>query len=176
LEQEKEIDQKVTEASNIDNIETLKQALSNEKERAEKNLANWQRTQADFANYKKWSTQDKEEIIKFANSNLILEILPVIDDLEMALNTLPQEIIDNSWVEGIRLIYNKLITILKTQGLLEINAKGQKFDPKIHVAVMCQEGPDGVVIEEIRKGYRLKEKLLRPSMVIVGKSNEQKEE
>jgi molecular chaperone GrpE len=176
LEKEKEQDLNETEIDNEDDIETIKQELSIEKEKAEKYFANWQRSQADFENYKRWSNQDKKEIIQFANSSLILELLPVIDDLAMAFNTLTEEIIDNNWVKGIKLIYNKLLTILKAQELSEIDALGQEFNPKIHVAVMCQEGPDGIVIEVTRKGYKLRDRVLRPSMVIVGKSKEEKEE
>lgn len=176
MEKEKEQDLNETEIDKVDDIETIKQELSIEKEKAEKYLANWQRSQADFENYKRWSNQDKKEIIQFANSNLIQELLPVIDDLAMAFNTLTEDVINNSWVEGIRLIYNKLLTILKAQELSEIDALGQEFDPQIHVAVMCKKGPDGIVVEETRKGYKLRDRVLRPSMVIVGKSEEEKEE
>jgi molecular chaperone GrpE len=176
LETKKEIDSKVIEKNDTGDTETIRQELSNEKEKSEKYLANWQRSQADLENYKKWADQEKKEIIQFANGNLIQELLPVLDDLATAFNTLSEEIIDDSWVEGIRLIENKLLAILKAQGLLEIDAKGQVFDPKIHLAVMCREGPDGVVVEEIRKGYKLKDRVLRPSMVVVGNSKEEKEE
>lgn len=176
LEKEKEPDLNESEIDNLNDIETIRQELSNEKEKADKYLANWQRSQADFENYKRWASQDKKEIVQFANSNLIKELLPVLDDLAMAFNTLTEDIIDNSWVEGIKLIYNKLLTTMNAQDLSEIDALGEEFDPNLHVAVMCKEGPDGIVIEEIRKGYKLKDKVLRPTMVIVGKSKEEKEE
>ena len=159
-----------------EDVETLEQALFEEKEKAEKYLTNWQRCQADFANYKQRTEQEKREIIDFANSALISKLLPVMDDMERAFASIPAELDDSSWTEGIKLIYNKLKVTLEAQGLTEIEAKGELFDPHLHEAVMQQEGEDGIVIEETQKGYRLKEKVIRPSLVIVGKGEEKEEQ
>ena len=159
-----------------EDVETLEQALFEEKEKAEKYLANWQRCQADFANYKQRTEQEKRETIDFANSALISNLLPVMDDLERAFASIPAELDDSSWTEGIKLIYNKLKVTLEAQGLTEIEAKGELFDPHLHEAVMQQEGEDGIVIEETQKGYRFKEKVIRPSLVIVGKGEEKEEQ
>ncbi len=158
-----------------EDAEALKQALAEEKEKAGKYLANWQRSQADFSNYKKRIEQEKGEMVEFANSILILSLLPIVDDLERAFASLPQQLAKFSWIDGIRLSYNKLKATMEGQGLSEIKAKGDLFDPHLHEAVMSQEGEEGIVIEEIQKGYKLKDKVIRPSMVTVGKGKEEKE-
>jgi molecular chaperone GrpE len=161
-----------------EDIETLQQALAEEKEKTEKYLANWQRSQADFENYIKHAEQEKSETVEFANRILILDLLPILDDFERALASLPVELDEQNWTEGIKLIYNKLKTILETQGLAEIKAKGEYFDPYLHEAAGQLEGEEGIIMEEIRKGYKFRDKLLRPSMVIVGtgkKNNTQEE-
>lgn len=168
----------VTEAGieEVEDVETLRQALADEKEKAERYFANWQRSQADLANYKQRSEQEKRESIEFANSTLIYNLLPIVDDLERAFATVPAEIDASNWTAGVRLIYNKLKSTLETQGLTEIQAEGQPFDPHLHEAVMQQEGWEGMVIQEIQKGYRLREKVIRPSLVIVGKGRRRKRE
>ncbi|MEA1871947.1 MAG: nucleotide exchange factor GrpE [Chloroflexota bacterium] len=157
-----------------EDIETLQQALAEEKEKAEKYLANWQRCQADFVNYKQRAEQEKREIIEFANSTLICNLLPIMDDLERALASAPAELNEPNWTEGIRLIYNKFKATLEAQGLTEIEAEGEPFDPHLHEAVMQQEGEEGMIIEEIQKGYKFKEKVIRPSLVIVGKGRKRR--
>jgi len=166
------VDEEIEQAEDID---TLQQALAEEKEKAERYLANWQRCQADFDNYKKRSEQEKREIIEFANSALASTLLPIMDDLERALASVPTELDESSWTEGIKLIYNKFKTTLEAQGLTEIEARGEPFDPRLHQAVMQQEGEEGMVIKETQKGYKFKEKVIRPSLVIVGKGEEKKE-
>jgi len=174
-EREKSSNNKPTETGveQVEDIEALKQALTEERERSEKYLANWQRTQADFINYKKRAEQEKIETVEFANSTLILNLLTIIDDLERAFDSLPAQLTGFSWIEGIKLIYNKLKATLEAQGLTGIKAKGEPFNPHLHEAVMRQEGEEGIVIEEIQKGYKLKNKVIRPSMVIVGRGEEQ---
>jgi len=155
-------------------IETLQQALAEEKEKAEKYLANWQRCQADFVNYKQRAEQEKGEIIEFANSTLICNLLPIMDDLERAFTSVPAELDESNWTEGIKLIYNKFKTTLEAQGLTEIEARGEPFDPRLHEAVMQQEGEEGMVIEELQKGYKFKEKVIRPSLVTVGRGRKRR--
>jgi len=156
--------------------ETLQQALAEEKEKSAKYLANWQRCQADFDNYRKRSEQERGEVIEFASRALVSNLLPVMDDLERALSLVPAELEESNWTEGIRLIYNKFKATLEAQGLAEIKAKGEPFDPRLHEAVMQQEGEEGMVIEETQKGYRFREKVIRPSLVIVGKAKGKEEE
>ncbi|MFC1864374.1 nucleotide exchange factor GrpE [Chloroflexota bacterium] len=146
----------------------LKRALAEEKEKAESYLANWQRAQADFINYKRRSEQDKEELSKFANSVFMLSLLPVLDDLERAFASIPLNPTEVSWVEGIRLIERKLRASLEAQGLSPIEAAGEPFDPYLHEAVRQDKGKEGIVIEEVQKGYNLHDRVIRPSKVVVG--------
>ncbi len=148
--------------------ETLEQALADEKKKAEDYLAKWQRAQADFINLKRRNEQEREEIIKIANAELARSILPVLDDLTRALEHIDGPTVEDSWVEGIRLIERKLKVSLESQGVREIKALGEKFDPNLHEAAMHSKGPEGVVIQEIQKGYMLHDRVIRPSMVLVG--------
>jgi len=153
----------------------LEQALIKEKEKSERYLANWQRAQADFVNYKKRAEQEKRETVEFANSGLILALLAVADDFDRAFASLPSRLSKSGWIEGIKLIYSKFRATLEAQGLTEIDAKGKPFDPHLHEAVMHQEGEEDIVIEEVQKGYKLKDRVLRPSKVIVGKGKEKED-
>ena len=155
-------------------IVTLQQALAEEKEKTEKYLANWQRCQADFVNYKQRAEQEKGEIIEFANSRLICNLLPIMDDLERAFASVPADLEESNWTEGIKLIYNKFKTTLEAQGLTEMETRGEPFDPRLHEAVMQQDGKEGMVIEELQKGYKFKEKVIRPSLVTVGKGRKRR--
>jgi molecular chaperone GrpE len=157
-----------------EDIEALHTALAEEKEKSQKYLANWQRSQADLENYIKRAEQEKAEIIDYANRMLISDLLPILDDFERAIASLPEELQEQKWTEGIKLIYNKIKAVLETQGLAEIKAKGECFDPCWHEACGQLEGEEGIVVEEIRKGYRFRDKLLRPTMVMVGAGNRNK--
>jgi molecular chaperone GrpE len=157
-----------------EDIEILHKALAEEKEKAERYLANWQRSQADLENYIKRAEQEKADTVECANRMLILDLLPILDDFERAFASLPVELDEQNWTDGIRLIYNKVKAVLETQGLAEIKARGEYFDPYCHEAAGQLEGEEGVVVEEIRKGYKLKEKLLRPSVVMIGTGNKNK--
>ena len=131
-----------------------------EKERGEY-LAGWQRAKADLINYKKEQEQKNSEVFKFANENLILEILPVLDSFEEAMK--------HSKDEGIKQLYNQLKNILKSNGVEEIKSVGEKFDPEFHESVEEGRGRKGIVIKELQKGYSLNKKTIRPSKVRVGK-------
>lgn len=160
------------EVEEAEDLESLKKALEEAKEKAEKYLANWQRAEADFINYKRRSEQERAEMAGSANANLIADLLPVLDDLERALENASDDFDGPTWVEGVRLIYRKLKAVLEDRGLLEIEAEGKEFDPNLHEAVMCVEGEEGKVCEEIQKGYKLGDRLLRPSRVKVGKEQD----
>jgi molecular chaperone GrpE len=156
------------EAAEIEDVAALKQALAEAQEKAEANLAGWQRAQADFINYKRRSEKEKEDARNFADSTLILDLLPVIDDLERALAAIPPRQAKLGWVEGIKLIERKLKATVEAQGLSPIEALGEPFDPHFHEALMQGKGKEGIVIEEIQKGYKLHDRVIRPSKVVVG--------
>lgn len=168
-EKEKKVKQEEEQIAEEDQCEEEQPVLT-DKEQAEQYLANWQRAQADFANFKKRIEQERAEFAKFANSALMSSLLPVIDDFERALENASEQI-DSGWIAGIELIYRKLLTELENQGLSKIEADGQDFDPNFHQAVLYEEGDEGKVIEELQKGYMLHDRLLRPTMVKVGKGN-----
>ncbi len=154
-------------------LESLQQALSSERERADANLAGWQRAAADLANYRKRVEQEKNDLIKSANAELVLRLLPVLDDLDRAFQTLPDTLSSLTWVQGIMLIDRKLRAVLEQEGLAPYESVGQEFDPAYHEAILqeeCDPANDGKVLTELQKGYRFHDRVLRPAMVKVGRT------
>jgi len=166
LEESKDnkVEQEVTEEA----LEDLKKALAEEREQSQIRLANWQRARADFINYKRRAEQEKNEINQFSNSVIIANLLPVLDDLERAFASIPPDVGQLPWVEGIKLVNRKLRATLEAQGLSPINALGEAFDPYVHEAVRQDKGKEGIVTEEMQKGYKFRDKVIRPSKVVVG--------
>ena len=160
----------------VEDVEALKRALVEETARAETNLSGWQRVQADFINYKRRIEQEKEEIGKLANSMLVLNLLPVLDDLERALTSIPDDVTEISWVDGIRLIERKLRGILEAQGLSPIKVLEEPFDPNLHEAAMQGKGKEGIVVDELQKGYKFHDRVIRPARVVVGNGEEETKE
>jgi len=154
---------------------TADEKLVAEEEKSASYLANWQRTQADFINYKRRIEQERETFARSANASLIISLLPVLDDFESAFEHAPHRGKEKgTWIEGIRMVERKLRTALETFGLKPIEAVGEPFDPNLHEAVRQDSGEEGKVVAEVRKGYMLNDRVLRPSMVVVG--NGEKEE
>ena len=165
------------ETVETEDVPSLKQALAEEKNKSEEYLANWQRAQADFINYKRRIEQERQEFSRFANASVILSLLPVLDDLERALGaTPPARTAKHSWVEGIRLVARNFRSAMETQGLTPINALGEPFNPNFHEALRQDKGKEGIIIEEFQKGYMLGDKVLRPAMVVVGNGEEEEKE
>ena len=162
------------EASELaeNDVESLKEALAQEKEKAERYLANWQMAEADFRNYKAREEQEKQELINWANSTLICDILPVLDAFDRAFEGATPAGDDLSWITGFRQIQKMLLDVLSKHGLDEMTCVGETFDPSLHEAVAQQKGAEGVVLDEVLKGYKLREKLLRASKVVVGGGDE----
>ncbi len=155
-------------------LEDAKTLLQKEKEEAQRFLANWQRAEADFVNYKRRVEQERAEAGRLANAALIINVLPVLDDLERALTSLNIRLVGLTWFDGIRLIYRKLQLVLENAGVTQIEAEGQPFDPRFHEAVMYGEGEEGKVVAEVQRGYKINDRVLRPAMVVVGKGKEKK--
>ncbi|MEK9156146.1 MAG: nucleotide exchange factor GrpE [Patescibacteria group bacterium] len=142
--------------------------------------AGWQRTQADFLNYKKQVECDRINLVKLANADLIERILPVLDNFQLAAKHVPMEIENNNWVGGITLIKKQLETALKNEGLERIECLGQQFDPRRHEALEDVESarPAGEIVEEVSPGYTLSGLVLRPAKVKISKAktdNEQRQ-
>ncbi len=148
---------------------TLEEQLANAKEDAQKYLGNWQRAEADFQNYKRRVEQERSESRRFASAALIINVLPILDDLERALGSLDARLAGLTWFEGIALIHRKLLVLLDNAGVTPIQAEGQRFDPSFHEAVTHADGEEGKVLAEVQRGYKLHDRVLRPAMVVVGK-------
>jgi len=171
-EKASEESQVVEDVEVAEDVESLKKALAEEEGKAESYLANWQRAQADFINFKRRTEQERAEVVKFANSAIIADLLPVLDDFDLALENVPEDSAGTTWVDGIGLIQHKLHSALEAQGLSQIQALGQDFDPHFHEAVMFADGEEGKVVEEVQKGYMLHERVIRPTKVKVGRGEE----
>jgi molecular chaperone GrpE len=157
-----------------EDVAALKQALAEATAKAEANLAGWQRAQADLVNSRRRADLEKEETSQFANSALVQALLPVLDDIERAFAFIPDEIAEVKWLDGIRLIERKLRGILEAQGLGTIKAKGEPFDPNQHEGVMQVPGKEGIVQEELQKGYGFRGRVIRPAKVAVGNGEKPK--
>jgi molecular chaperone GrpE len=147
------------------------------KQRAAKADENWGRllrTTADFDNFKKRAAREKQEAIKFANETLLQKLIPVLDAFDMALAAAQnaQTEAAQSLQTGVKMVQQQLRNALLEAGLEEVDAAGKPFDPNLHEAVSQRETadlPEGQVVQQMRKGYRLRERLLRPASVIVSK-------
>lgn len=131
----------------------------------------WQRTQADFMNYKKQVSEEKAKLIKIANADLIAELLPVLDNFQLAARHLPQNLQNDNWAQGVQQIEKQFESILIESGLVRIEALGSQFDPEYHEAieeVECDKST-GEVVEEVAAGYTYDNIVLRPSKVKVAK-------
>lgn len=148
--------------------EALAKQLAEERQRAESFYASWQRSAADFVNYRRRTEQERADATRFANAMLIVNILPVLDDLERALQSVSKELAGLTWVDGIQIIYRKLQMVLEAQGLKPIEAVGKAFDPNAHEAVLRVPGEEGIVLAELQRGYMLHDRVIRPSLVKVG--------
>lgn len=145
--------------------EFLKEELQKEKE---KNM----RIQAEMINFKKRKEEETSNLLKYANEDLVSELLPVIDNFERAIKMDNDDLSDevSKFLEGFKMIYGNLINILNKLDVKEIEASGIEFDPKYHQAVLTEKDeskPSGVVLEVLQKGYMYKDKVIRPAMVKV---------
>jgi molecular chaperone GrpE len=133
-----------------------------------------QRMTADFANYRKRNDAERVEFAKFAKADLIAKLLDVLDGYDRALATVPDDLRGQPWVEGMWLVERKLRSILEAEGLEPIDSLGKPFDPYLHQAVAYVESdePEGTVIEEHQKAYRLHDRVIRPALVTVAKKKE----
>ena len=142
--------------------------------RADEHWERLLRTTADLENFKKRAARERQDAIKFANESLLARLIPALDNFDMALaaaNNAEGNSME-SLQTGITMVYNQLKAALTEAGLEEIDATNQPFDPKLHEAVSQQESaevPEGHVLQQLRKGYKLRDRLLRPASVVVAK-------
>jgi len=168
------------EAANARNpLKELEARLESKEEEAKETYDRLLRVSADFENYKKRSTREMEEFRKYANQSLLKEMLTVVDNLELAINSAEEEkSTDEKLIEGLNLTRTEMLRVLEKFNVKPITARGEVFDPAFHEAVMREETddyPENTVLSEFQKGYLIHDRLLRPAMVVVAasKSNEE---
>lgn len=141
-----------------------------EKKAAEAESERYMRLMAEFQNYKRRAAKEKTDTLQYANEKIVGDLLPVLDNFERALATETEDI--EGYVKGMQLIFDQLKTALGNAGLEEIKAMDEEFDPNVHNAVMTdnvEEKEDGTITKVLQKGYKLRDKVVRPSMVAVNK-------
>ena len=151
-------------------VEGLVAQLETAKSLAAEHLASLQRTAADFANFKRRTAEDRERELGLASEYLLLKLLVVADDFDRALEAMPPELKGVAWIEGITLLDRKLRALLESEGVTPIEAVGQAFDPREHEAIATVPAtgrPEGEVVAEIQRGYRVRDRVLRPAMVAI---------
>ena len=151
--------------------ETMEQKLETATREAADNYERLLRVSADFENYKKRSAREMEDFRKFANQELVKDLLPILDNLDLALKSAPEkDKAANGLLEGIELTRKEILRVLEKHNVKQIDALGMPFDPSYHEAVMREETddhPENTVTNELQKGYLMHDRLIRPSMVAV---------
>ncbi|HEY4499016.1 MAG TPA: nucleotide exchange factor GrpE [Candidatus Paceibacterota bacterium] len=163
----------VEEADPQELIKNLKEKLKHSQIDRQEYLTGWQRAKADLINARRQDEKDKQEFVKFANERLVMEILPVITNFEMAMaNREVWKKVDKNWRVGVEYIYNQLLKVLANHGVQEINPVGQKYDPARDETAghepVTDESKDGAVVSVAQKGYSINGKVLKAPRVIVG--------
>lgn len=146
--------------------------LQDAKALADENYQRYLRAQADFDNFRRRTLKEKEDLAKFASMKLVSDLVPVLDNFERAIAANTADSASDSFAKGVDMIYRQFLGVLEQEGLAAMNAVGQPFNPELHQAVMqveSDEYEEGTVVEELQKGYTLKERVLRPAMVKVSK-------
>lgn len=156
-------------------IQELQQQLEDKTKEAQESYDRLLRLAADLENLKKRQERERAELLQFANEKLIKELLPVVDNLELALGHGRQLDAPASLLEGIDLVHQGFLKVLARFGVTPIESVGQQFDPAFHNAVLQEEAPevpDCTVLKELQKGYLLQNRLLRPAMVVVARNTD----
>ncbi|MDQ0339612.1 molecular chaperone GrpE [Caldalkalibacillus uzonensis] len=168
--QETPADEQLEEGTSELSMEELEAQLQEAQEKAEEYYQRYLRAQADFDNFRKRTRKEKEDLQKYAALPVIEQLLPVLDNFERALAAGQSTQDAESLMKGVEMVFKQVQQVLTEQGLEEIEAVGKPFDPHVHEAVMQVESEDhdsGIVVEELQKGYKLKDKVIRPAMVKV---------
>ena len=168
----REVNERPEELEGPVDVAALRQQLREANTKAEEYLLSWQRAQADFQNLRRRLEQDKLDYVKYAEGDVIKKLLPILDDMDRALRHTPPELKSNAWAQGMDGIFRKFRGTLEGIGLAPIPSLGLPFDPAVHEAVMHVPGPSEMVMAEYERGYKLKERVLRPARVAVGNGEE----
>ena len=148
------------------NIKELEEKIKELEKKGQEYLNGWKRAKADYLNLEKEMARQKEEWIKFANWELISQLIPILDSFDKAVKDIPSQDIDNPWAKGLVNIKNQFENILKSTGLERVKTVGEKFNPDFHEAVK-KEGPGDKIVRELQAGYLLQGRVLRPAKVII---------
>jgi molecular chaperone GrpE len=151
-------------------IDRLRAELDAAHALAAEHVATLQRTAADFSNFRRRTAEERERDLGLAADWLLLKVVAVADDFDRALDAMPAELAGQSWIEGIVLLDRKLRALLESEGVKPIEAVGRQFDPREHEAIASLPGtgkPDGEIVAEMQRGYRVRDRILRPAMVAV---------
>ncbi len=152
-------------------IEALKAELETARRQTDEYVALLQRERAEFANYRRRTAEERERELGLAGEDLIRKVLAIADDFDRAIDARPTELASNSWAEGVAAIDRKLRALLESEGVsLVVASPGTTFDPRQHEAIANVPGtgrPEGEIVEEVRRGYRLRDRVLRPALVAV---------
>jgi molecular chaperone GrpE len=158
-----------------DQIETLSGELDTARQTADEYLTALQRERAEFQNFKRRTSEERMRELGLAGEDLIRKVLAVADDFDRAIEARPKAIADDPWVEGVAAIDRKLRLLLESEGVTSIDASpGRGFDPHEHEAIANVPSTDrqeGEIVEEIRRGYRLRDRVIRPALVAVATNN-----
>ena len=156
-------------ADEPDDPDALRARLREEQAKAQQHLESWQRAAADYQNLKRRMDEERSEVGRLASASLVINLLPLVDDIERALRNVDPKLAGLTWIDGIRLIYHKFLAVLESAGVTEIPAAGLAFDPNVHEAISEAPGEEGKVLSVVQKGYTLGDRVVRPAMVVVGK-------
>jgi molecular chaperone GrpE len=152
-------------------IESLRRDVDAARTQGDEYLAALQRERAEFLNYKRRTTEERERELGLAAEDLLRKVITVADDFDRAIDARPADLADHAWAEGIAAIDRKLRGVLESEGVAAIDAgPGRAFDPREHEAIANVPAPgrrEGEIVEEVRRGYRLRDRILRPALVAV---------
>ena len=169
---EPEVSAKYQHLSLDEQVAALNSDLGDALKESEQNRDTAQRAQAEMANYRKRADEERISLQQYSNSRLIIKLLPVLDELGLAIDHADQNETSNPWLEGVRLIQRKASNLLESEGVSQIEAIGVQFDPLEHEAIGTEETtkcPSGHVSEVVRNGYRLHDRVIQPAQVIVAR-------
>jgi molecular chaperone GrpE len=169
--EEKNINKESSSPKSAENeVADLKKQLEEAKVKCEEYLNGWKRERADFINYKKDEMERIGQLAKYANEEIILKIIPILDNIHLAESHIPEELKKHQWSKGFQNIKNQLSDFLSKEGIEPIKTIGEKFDPNTMEAVEEVEGKDkGIVVEEVQRGYTMYGKIIRPARVKISK-------
>lgn len=173
---EEEVDTEISEEDTAETAEAVQEEEALDAEKLAAELADlnqrFLRVAADFDNYKRRTVQEKEDLVKYSNAKIMGELLPVLDAFQLALKNPGESQEAQNVIKGVEMLYRQIMQVLEQAGMSKIEAVGQPFDPKLHEAIMQVDDdsvPEDTVVEELRAGYVLNERVIRPSMVKVSR-------